>query len=151
MEDKIKWIHPEAIIDCETLKTKVYNKNIRIYDCTMYLHYTDDDPNKPYDVESGYQNFLKKHIPNSSFLDLQNDLSNSNSKYKFTLPELNDLAKSFKNLGIGDPFHIILYSNNGLQWATRVWWMITILGYKRVSILNGGFKRWLKLGYYPNI
>ena len=57
------------------------------------------------------------------------------------------LAKSLQELGIGDPFHIILYSGNGIQWATRVWWLIFVLGFKKVSILNGGIKEWKRLGY----
>ena len=33
-----------------------------------------------------------------------------------------------------------------MQWATRVWWMLHILGYEQVSILNGGFDEWVRLG-----
>ena len=55
------------------------------------------------------------------------------------------LEESFKEKGIGRPYHIILYSRNGLQWATRVWWMSYVLGYTKVSVLDGGFHRWKKL------
>ena len=58
------------------------------------------------------------------------------SKFKFTIPDYDLLAKSLQELGIGDPFHIILYSGNGIQWATRVWWLIFVLGFKKVSILD---------------
>ena len=148
MEKKEKgWKYPEAIISCEWLKRNLGKKNLRIYDCTTFLHYTDDHPSKPYDVESGYRDYLKEHIPGASFLDLQIQISDPKSQYKFTLPDIESLSNSFGKLGVGDPHHIILYSTNGLQWATRVWWMIYMLGYKNVSVLNGGLREWKRNNY----
>ena len=144
---ELAWKYPEAIISCEELRKNLGNNKVRVYDCTTFLHYTDDHPSKPYDVESGYQDYLKEHIPGASFLDLQNQISNTESQFKFTLPDVESLSRSFGKLGIGDPHHIILYSTNGLQWATRVWWMIYGLGYKNVSVLNGGLREWKRNEY----
>ena len=146
-ETQLAWQYPEAITSCEELKRNLGNKKVRVYDCTTFLHYTDDHPSKPYDVESGYQEYLEEHIPGASFLDLQNQISNTKSQFKFTLPDMASLSSSFGKLGIGDPHRIILYSTNGLQWATRVWWMIYMLGYKNVSILNGGLREWKRNDY----
>ena len=141
-----QWKYKNAIVECDWLKENIDNPLIRIYDCSTYLHYTDDHPSKPYDVVSGLTEYKKEHIPNSAYLDLQNDLSDKDSPYNFTLPNLSHLAHCLKQRGIGDPYHIILYSRNGLLWATRIWWMIFVLGYKKVSILNGGFAEWKRLG-----
>ena len=141
----IQWKYKNAIVECDWLKENIDNTLVRIYDCSTYLHYTDDHPSKPYDVVSGLTEYKKEHIPQSAYLDLQNDLSDKDSPYSFTLPNLSHLAHCLKQRGIGDPYHIILYSRNGLQWATRIWWMIFVLGYKKVSILNGGFAEWKRL------
>ena len=69
-----QWKYPEAIVDCNWLESKIGNQIIRIYDCTTYLHYTDDHPQKPYDVESGLADYNKAHKPNAAFLELQNQL-----------------------------------------------------------------------------
>ena len=138
--------YPEAIVECDWLLNQLNNDNVRIYDCTTILHYTDDHPDKPYDVESGYELYKKSHIPGASFLNLQNDFSNNDSKFKFTLPNSDYLAEAFQNHGIGEPFHIIFYSRNGMQWSTRFWWMARYLGYKKISILNGGINEWERLG-----
>ena len=140
------WTIPEAIIDCNWLKDRYDRQDIRIYDCTSYLHYTDEHPSQPYDVVSGFDNYRTSHIPNAAFLDLQQSLSDNDSPYRFTIPELQDLADRFKKQGVGDPFHIILYSANGMQWATRIWWMLYAVGYEKVSILNGGFAAWQQAG-----
>ena len=138
--------YPEAIVDCKWLYNRLDDDNIRIYDCTTILHYTDDHPDKPYDVESGFESYKRSHIPSASFLDLQRELSDNSSKYKFTLLNSDDLAESFKKNGIGEPFHIIYYSRNGMQWSTRLWWMTYYLGYKNISILDGGINEWEKSG-----
>ena len=49
------WKYPESIVTCEWLREELPNDEIRVFDCTTYLHYTDDHPTKPYDVESGLQ------------------------------------------------------------------------------------------------
>ena len=80
MENKIKqWKFPEEIVSCESLKERLTDKTIRLFDCTAYLHYPDDHPSKPYDVVSGLENYKKKHIPTAAFLDLQEELSEKKS------------------------------------------------------------------------
>ena len=143
----MKWKYPEFIVDCEWLRNHNNDQNVRIYDCTTYLHFTDDDPLKPYDVESGFLNYQAAHIPNASFLNLQEELSDVNSEYMFTLPGLEDLGERLQSKGVGEPYHIILYSANGMHWAARLWWMIYVTGYKRISILDGGLQDWQRLKY----
>jgi thiosulfate/3-mercaptopyruvate sulfurtransferase len=147
MTDEFFWKHPDAIVSCEWLNENLNNPDIRIYDCTTYLHYRDEDPSLPYIVESGKEKYDTGHIPNSSFLDLQLQLSDQESLYRFTLPKLEVLAESFSKLGVGDPFHIILYSRNGSQWSARLWWMLRAVGFDNVSILDGGFNEWERLGF----
>ena len=147
MMEEIEWKYPEAIVSCEWLNKNINNLDIRAYDCTTYLHYRDEDPSLPYIVESGRIKYNLSNIPNSSFLDLQYQLSDQESIYRFTLPSLDKLAASFEKLGVGNPFHIILYSRNGSQWSARLWWMLRAVGFDKVSILDGGFNEWERLGF----
>jgi thiosulfate/3-mercaptopyruvate sulfurtransferase len=105
--------YPNSLVECHWLSEQTKDKNIRLYDCTTYLRYTDRHPSKPYNVESGEANYNGGHIPGSAFLDLQENLSDKNSPYKMTLPTYSVLENAFKQLGIGDPYRIILYSCNG--------------------------------------
>lgn len=135
-----------SVVDCRWVESNFSRTDVRIFDCTTFLNYTDNHSTKPYDVVSGFSEYKKAHIPNSGFLDLQNSFSKQGSAYSFTLPDLTDLAIAFQKEGIGDNSHIVLYSRNGAQWATRFWWMLYVVGYKKVSILDGGFREWLSLG-----
>ena len=146
MTGKIDWKFPSAIVNCEWLAKNIDNNNIRTYDCTTYLHYRDNDPSLPYVVESGREQYEKSHIPNSSYIDLQSDLSDKDSPYRFTMPNLKVLSENFQKVGIGEGFHIVLYSRNGTQWSARIWWMLRSVGVDNVSILDGGFNEWVRLG-----
>ena len=146
MNKKTEWKFPNAIVNCEWLAENINNNNIRTYDCTTYLHYRDNDPSLPYVVESGREQYEKSHIPNSSYIDLQSDLSDKDSPYRFTMPDLKILSENFKEIGIGEDFHIVLYSRNGTQWSARIWWMLRSVGVDNVSILDGGFNEWVRLG-----
>ena len=146
MKNEIEWKFPNAIVSCQWLAENINNNNIRTYDCTTYLHYRDNDPSLPYVVESGREQYEKSHIPNSSYIDLQSDLSDKDSPYRFTMPNLKILSENFKKVGIGEDFHIVLYSRNGTQWSARIWWMLRSVGVDNVSILDGGFNEWTRLG-----
>ena len=146
MNNEIEWKFPNAIVNCEWLAKNINNNNIRTYDCTTYLHYRDNDPSLPYVVESGREQYEKSHIPNSSYIDLQSDLSDKDSPYRFTMPDLKVLSENFQKVGIGEDFHIVLYSRNGTQWSARIWWMLRSVGVDNVSILDGGFNEWVRLG-----
>ena len=144
-QDTFCW-REASIVNCEWLHQNLNRDDIRLFDCSSFLDYTDNHPTKPYNVISGFSEYKKSHIPNSAFLDLQNNFSAQESAYSFTLPKLPNLAVAFQRAGVGDNCRVVLYSRNGIQWATRFWWMLHVLGYEKVSILNGGFRQWLALG-----
>ena len=144
MAKKISWKNPNAVVSCDWLNNNLNSPNIRIFDCTTYLHYRDNDPTLPYIVESGREKYENIHITNSNFMDLHLDLSDQASPYRFTLPKLEILAEKFKRLGVGDDLHIVLYSRNGAQWSARLWWMLRSVGIDNASILDGGFNEWEK-------
>lgn len=145
VQESFDWNVSDSVVECQWLYDRLNKEDIRIYDCTTYLRYTDDHPSKPYDVESGFEDYKGSHIPNAGFLDLQNNLSDNSSRYGMTLPKYEVLAESFKSLGVGDPYHVVLYARNGMQWATRIWAMLQAVGFTRTSILNGGFQEWERL------
>lgn len=142
---KTEYQHPEAIVTTAWLADHLEDPQLRIYDCTTYLRYTPG-AGKPYDVESGRADFDAGHIPNSAFLDLQADLSDNTSPYRFTILPADELARRFANHGIGDDTRVVLYSRANMQWATRVWWMLRYVGFDNAAILDGGWDAWAAEG-----
>ena len=48
--------------------------------------------------------------------------------------------------GIGDATHVIAVDHAGGQFATRLWWALNYYGHDAVSVLDGGWNRWLDEG-----
>jgi thiosulfate/3-mercaptopyruvate sulfurtransferase len=55
-------------------------------------------------------------------------------------------AELMASLGIGDDAHVVVYDHAGGQFATRLWWVLTYYGHDRVSVLNGGWRKWTSEG-----
>ena len=126
------------LISCDWLEKNLNSPNLRIFDCTVWLKPQD---NKIYKIISGKSDYDKEHIPNSDFLDVL-ELSDKHSEYDFMMPDLEAFSNFMSLKGVGPNTHVILYSRENIQWATRVWWMLKSVNYLNVSILNGGFDRW---------
>ncbi|GIT27464.1 MAG: hypothetical protein CM1200mP41_35080 [Gammaproteobacteria bacterium] len=79
------------------------DSDIRVFDCTTHLiHQSSPESDAPYIVQSGKDDYDKAHIPGAAFIDLQQDLSDTTSPYRFTCLRANQLAEKFGALGIGD-------------------------------------------------
>ena len=126
------------LIDTDWLEKNINAPNLRIFDCTVWLKPKN---NKIYEIFSGKSDYDKEHIPNSDFLDVL-ELSDKNSEYDFMMPDLETFSKLMSLKGVGPKTHVILYSRENIQWATRVWWMLKSVNFLNVSVLNGGFDRW---------
>jgi thiosulfate/3-mercaptopyruvate sulfurtransferase len=140
-----RYAHPEAIVDTAWLAANLSDPSLRVFDCTTYLLY-ETGTGRPYRVESGRADYDKGHIPGSAFLDLQGELSDSASRFNFTMPAADDLAARFAARGIGAGTRVILYARKSMQWATRVWWMLRAIGFDDAAILDGGFDKWAAEG-----
>ena len=137
--------HPEAIVSTEWLAANLRDPTLRIFDCTTYLLY-ETGTGRPYRVESGRADYDSGHIPNSGFLDLQGELSDTSSRFNFTMPAPDDLAARAAARGIGEGNRAILYARKNPQWATRVWWMLRAIGFDDAAVLDGGWDKWAAEG-----
>jgi thiosulfate/3-mercaptopyruvate sulfurtransferase len=145
MTTPARYAHPEAIVDTAWLAANLGDPALRVFDCTTYLRY-ETGTGRPYRVESGRADYDAGHIPGSAFLDLQGELSDTSSRFNFTMPAAEDLAARFAARGIGAGTRVVLYARSSMQWATRVWWMLRAVGFDDAAILDGGFDKWAAEG-----
>ena len=128
-----------ALMSTEELARRLGAPALRLFDCTTYLR---PRPEGGYNVESGRANYDKDHIPGAAFLDLGAELSDQNSKLRFTLPPLEQLTRAFAAKGIGHGTFVVLYSHATPTWATRLWWMLRAVGFDDAAVLDGGLDKW---------
>ncbi len=138
--------YPDAIVETDWLEAHLNDANLLVFDCTVHLLYDEAAPGKPYRVKSGREDYDKGHIPGSGFLDLQGELSKTDSPYSFTLPSADHFAAAIAKHGVGSDTRVVLYSTANAQWATRIWWMLRAFGFDNAALLNGGFQKWTAEG-----
>ena len=126
------------LVTTKWLEDNYSNTNLRVFDCTVWLK---PHPNKIYQIVSGKYEYDKEHITNSDFIDIL-DISIENSPFAFMMPDIKIFNKVMSDKGINDDTHVVLYSRENIQWATRVWWMLKSVNFHNVCILNGGFDKW---------
>lgn len=128
------------LMETEQLEALLSDPNIRIFDCTVFLNASPDGTK----IESGRASWAESHIPGSGFLDLIEELSDSESSLSFTMPSAERFAAAMSRHGVDDSSRVILYDQSSTIWAARVWWMLRAFGFENASVLNGGWQKWVQ-------
>eukprot|EP00929_Paragymnodinium_shiwhaense_P065801 TRINITY_DN32963_c0_g1_i1.p1 TRINITY_DN32963_c0_g1~~TRINITY_DN32963_c0_g1_i1.p1 ORF type:complete len:344 (-),score=54.45 TRINITY_DN32963_c0_g1_i1:75-1106(-) len=140
--------YPDAVVSTQWLNERLGDPYLRVFDCTTFL--LDAPPRerggRPYKIDGGRAAYDAGHIPGAAFVDLQADLSEESAAYAFMRPEPEKLAARFGSLGIEEGNCVVLYSQTSPIWATRVWWLLRLLGYDAAHVLNGGMTAWRREG-----
>lgn len=131
------------VISTAELAAALGASDLRVYDCTTFLHWTDGKVR----IESGRSRYFNPgHIPGAALIELQPDLCDNTSALRFTMPSHAALAQAFAAKGIGAESRVVLYAGGDFWWASRVWWMLRAIGFDRAAILEGGLKKWVAEG-----
>lgn len=88
------------------------------------------------------EGFATGHIPGARWLDQARLLTDTRSPFKFMAPQPAEIARIFADLGVSDDSIVVLYSQTGYGWPTRVWWLLQSIGFRRARVLNGGLQKW---------
>lgn len=100
------------------------------------------------DKDYGKRQFLKGHIPGAVFLDLNEDMAGQVKEVggRHPIPDLEKFVDKLEKLGLSDGDSVVAYDDN-LSGACRLYFLMEIISFNNVRILQGGFNRWLKLSY----
>ena len=137
--------HPEALVQTDWLAAHLDDPDLRIFECTTWLRPAELDEGVPYHPEAGRAEYEAGHIPGAGFLDLPGELSRQDAAVHFMMLPAERLAEAMGQYGIGDGMRVVLYSRERVMWATRVWWMLHVMGFQ-ATVLDGGFEKWVAEG-----
>jgi thiosulfate/3-mercaptopyruvate sulfurtransferase len=124
------------LVTTEWLAAELGKTDIRVIDATLFLSGH---------ARNARTEFEAAHIPGAVFFDID-EVSDTTSALPHMLPPPEKFASRMQALGLGDGSRIIVYDNSPLRSAARVWWMLTLFGAHEVSILDGGFAKWVAEG-----
>lgn len=107
---------PELVINATALMPFITDPGVRIVDLR---------PVAAYD---------RAHLPNAVHLD---------GDALRTLPDADRFAALMEGISVGDNTYVVAYDDNGGRGAARLWAALNSYGHPRVSILDGGWRKWL--------
>ena len=123
------------------VSTEWLNNNlskVKIFDASWHM---------PNSNRNGHKEYLDKHISGAIFWDLD-EHSNKNSPFPHMLPNSDYWAQMLCSFKIENDDHIVVYDFSDVHSACRLWFSLKYFGHKKVSVLDGGMKKWLKENRY---
>ncbi|MCF3936076.1 3-mercaptopyruvate sulfurtransferase [Acuticoccus sp. M5D2P5] len=111
-------------------------KSTVVLDASWHMPDAGRDPQAEY--EAG-------HIPGALRFDIDK-IADTSSDLPHTLPTPEAFGKMVGALGISNDSEIVIYEQEGLFAAPRVWWMFRVMGHQ-AKILKGGLAAWKGAGY----
>lgn len=131
------------LVSAEWLAARLHDPRVVVLDCTTSVVADADGHER---IQPERPAFLAGHIPGARFAEVQQDLSDPQAPYPFTLPTAAQLQAGLRRLGVNQDSTVVLYSTGQPWWATRVWWVLNTHGVAQVRVLDGGLKHWKALG-----
>ncbi len=102
------------------------------------------------DRAAGEAAWRQGHLPGAGFADLERELSDHRkpaSEGRHPLPQATEFCATLVRLGIRPESQVVAYdAGEGALAAARFWWLLRLLGHRRVAVLDGGLARWQALG-----
>ncbi|MGE4427604.1 MAG: sulfurtransferase [Solirubrobacteraceae bacterium] len=133
-----------TLVDVDALHARLDDPALRVVDATVRFVIPDDGGARR--VESGRATYEQGHVPGAVFGDLLGALSDPDAPFGFTVPAPEAFAAEAGRLGIGPDTHVVVYTEAGPMWATRLWWLLRYFGHDAVSVLDGGLAAWRAAG-----
>ncbi len=124
------------LIETDELERELHAPDFVIIDASWHM------PDEGKDARAEY---LEEHIPGALFFDID-EIADTKSPFPHMLPPPEKFSSRMRAMGIGDGSRIVVYDNQGLFSAARVWWTFRVMGAEDVSVLNGGLPKWKREG-----
>lgn len=101
------------------------------------------------DSDAGETTYRQAHVPGARYAHLDRDLSDHRKRGggRHPWPEAEDFTAALGRWGITPQHQVVVYDNgDGALAAARLWFLLRVLGHRRVAVLDGGWQRWASLG-----
>ncbi len=101
------------------------------------------------DPQSGAAQYAAGHLPGAVYADLNRDLSDLSRQGhgRHPLPDSEAFSATLGRWGIGADTQVVVYdAGDGSMAAARLWWLLRLIGHRRVAVLDGGLAAWQAAG-----
>jgi thiosulfate/3-mercaptopyruvate sulfurtransferase len=134
----------DPLVQTEWLAEHLDDQDLRVVDIRGYVRKRDlGNGRQEAEYLAARDEYDEAHIPSAVYVDWTRDITDPDDPVPVQIASPDRFAALMSSLGIGDDTHVIVYDHVGGQFATRLWWALTYYGHDRVSVLDGGWKKWI--------
>ncbi len=135
----------DLLVTTDWLESHLNDPNIRVVDCRGSVTTRPVGPGEEEATYRGaYDEYLAAHIPGAVYVDWTSDIINPDDPVPVQIATPEQFAEAMGSRGIGNNTHVIAVDHAGGQFATRLWWALSYYGHDSVSVLDGGWNRWVE-------
>ena len=135
----------DPLVSTDWLQDHLGDPGLRIVDIRGYVA---TRPVAPGVDEATYrgapEEYAAGHIPGAVFVDWTKDIVDPDDPVPAQIAGPERFARAMGDRGIGDETRVIAVDHMGGPFATRLWWALTYHGHDAVSVLEGGWNRWVE-------
>ena len=106
---------------------------VKIFDASWHM------PNSKRNAKKEYE---EKHIRRAIFWDVD-EHSDKDSPYPHMMSNSDYWTKMLWSFAIKNEDHIVVYDHSDTYSSCRLWFALKYFGHQKVSVLDGGMKKWL--------
>ena len=128
-----------ALVSAEELAAVIGRPDLALIDARFAM----GDPGQ------GERDFAMAHLPGAVYAHLDRDLSDHTRQGhgRHPLPDAHAFRARLGAWGITPAHQVVVYdTRDGAMAAARAWFLLRLLGHRRVAVLDGGYARWSQLG-----
>jgi thiosulfate/3-mercaptopyruvate sulfurtransferase len=137
----------DLLVTTDWLDEHLHDPDVRVVDIRGYV---STRPVEPGAEEATYRGapdeFRAGHIPGAVYVDWTRDIVDPDDPVPAQIAPPARFAEAMAERGIGDATHVVAVDHMGGQFATRLWWALNYYGHDAVSVLDGGWNRWVEEG-----
>jgi thiosulfate/3-mercaptopyruvate sulfurtransferase len=135
----------DLLVTTDWLAGHLDDPGVRVVDIRGYVTTRPDGPGVEIATYRGApEEYRAGHIPGAVFVDWTVDIVDLDDPVPAQIARADRFAQAMSARGIGDETHVIAVDHMGGQYATRLWWALTYYGHDAVSVLDGGWNRWVE-------
>jgi thiosulfate/3-mercaptopyruvate sulfurtransferase len=134
----------DLLVTTDWLAEHLNDPKVRVVDIRGYVV---TRPVAPGVEEAEYRGaraeYLAAHIPGAVSIDWTRDIIDPEDRVPVQIAPPDRFAEAMAARGIGDDTQVVAVDHAGGQFATRLWWALHYYGHEAVSVLDGGWNRWV--------
>ncbi|MGZ3396726.1 MAG: sulfurtransferase [Isosphaeraceae bacterium] len=137
----------DLLVSTEWLGARLDDPEVRVVDMRGYVVTRPLEPGVEHaDYRGALGEYLAAHIPGAVYIDWTRDIVDLDDPVPAQVAPPERFAAAMAERGIGDQTHVVAVDHAGGQFATRLWWALNYYGHDAVSVLQGGWNRWVEEG-----